>query len=158
MKKQVSSFLCAFKGIFEAIRTESHLRFHLVAAFYVIFFGALGDFNLLGWAVLIITISIVIFAELINTAVEDLCDLYSTDYNIKIKRIKDIAAGAVLVTAVASVFVAVCLFVFTGNLLLIIYRFMAYPLLFIPLGVSVVTSLLFLLLSGRKNKNKKDKK
>lgn len=156
MKKQLKSFFCAFKGIFDAIRTESHLRFHLVAAFYAVLFGALGSLGYIEWAVLILTICAVIFAELVNTALEDLCDLYSTNYNTKIKRIKDIAAGAVLVTAIASVFVALCLFVFTGNLLLIMGRFLAHPLLFIPLGISAVISLLFLLLTGKKtNKDKK---
>lgn len=156
MKKQVKSFFCAFRGIFSAISTESHLRFHLVAAFYVVFFALLGEFNTSQWAILIITIGVVIFAELINTAVEDLCDLYTKEYNTKIKRIKDIAAGAVLVTAVASVFIALCLFIFTGNICHIFSRLTTEPLWFIPLGTSVVTSLLFLLLPGRKNKKDKE--
>ena len=155
MKKQIRSFLCAFKGVFSAISTEAHLRFHLVAAFYVIFFGALGDFSPFEWAVLILTISAVIFAELTNTALENLCDLYSKDYNLKIKRIKDIAAGAVLIPAIASVVIAILLFILTGNISNILSKLTSEPLWFVPLGVSVITSLLFLSLP--KSKNKKDK-
>lgn len=155
MKKQLCSFLCAFRGIFSAIRTESHLRFHIIAAFYVVFFAALGAFSPVHWAVLILTICAVIFAELVNTALEDLCDLYSTKYNLKIKRIKDIAAGAVLVTAITSVCVAVCLFVFTDNISLIFSRLCKEPLWFIPLTISAVLSLCFLFFPKRKHKDKK---
>ena len=154
MRKQIRSFFCAFKGIFSAVRTESHLRFHLVAAFYVIFFAALGDFSLHQWAVLILTVCAVIFAELVNTALEDLCDLYTKEYNTKIKRIKDIAAGAVLITAIASVFIALCLFVFSDSINLILQKLTAEPLWFIPLGISAVTSCLFLFLAGRNAKQK----
>ncbi len=155
MKKQIRSFLCAFCGIFSALRTESHLRFHIIAAFYTVFFAALGSFSPTHWAVLIVTICIVISLELVNTAIEDLCDLYSTQYNPKIKRIKDIAAGAVLVTAIASVCVAVCLFIFTGNISLILRKLSAEPLWFVPLGISAAVSLCFLFLTGRKHKDKK---
>lgn len=154
MKKQLHSFLCAFCGLFSAIRTESHLRFHIVAAFYVVFFAALGTFSPLHWAVLILTICAVIFAELVNTALEDLCDLYSTQYNPKIKRIKDISAGAVLVTAIASVCIAVCLFVFTGNIPIIFSKLGKEPLWLVPLGISAAASLCFLFFPGRKHKNK----
>lgn len=158
MKKQLRSFLCAFRGIFSAIRTESHLRFHLVAAFYVIFFALLGYFDYTQWAILCITIGAVISLELVNTALEKLCDLYTTQHNETIKAIKDIAAGAVLITAIAAVAIAFCLFVFTGNIQLILGRLAAEPLWFIPLGVSVITSLLFLFLPGRSNPKKKDNK
>ena len=156
MKKQAKSFLCAVRGIFSAIGTESHLRFHLVAAFYVVFFALLGEFDPSQWAILSVTIGTVIFAELVNTALEDLCDLYTKEYNEKIKRIKDVAAGAVFVTAIASVFVAVCLFILTGNICVIFSKLWSNPLWFIPLGASAVLSLLFLFLPVRKNKKDKE--
>ena len=157
MKKQIKSFKYAFEGLFSAIKTESHLRFHLVAAFYVFFFAALGDFSLSEWTTLIITVCLVIFAELVNTALEEVCDLYSKEQNPHIKRIKDVSASAVLVLAMGAVGVAVFLFIVSGNLLLATDKIIANPLWFIPLGLSAVLSVLFVGFFGRKEKKKNTK-
>ncbi len=155
MKKQLKSFGYAFEGIFCAIKSEAHLRFHLVAAFYVFLFAFLGEFTPTQWAVLAVTCALVIFAELVNTAAEEICDLYSTHQNPKIKRIKDICAGAVLVLAAAACVVAVCLFLCTGKLLVATEKLTAAPLWFIPLGVSCVGAVLFVLCLGKGEKKNK---
>ncbi len=155
MKKQLKSFGYAFEGILCAIKTEPHLRFHLVAAFYVFLFGFLGEFTPVQWAVLAVTCALVIFAELVNTAAEEICDLYSTEYNPKIKRIKDVCAGAVLTLAFAACVVAVCLFLCTGSLLVAAEKLLAAPLWFIPLGVSCALSVLFVLFFGKSTKKNK---
>ncbi len=152
MKKQLRSFFNAFEGLWCAIRTEAHLRFHLVAGFYVFLFAFLGEFSLSEWAVLILTVCSVISAELINTATEDLCDLYSKEHNKKIKRIKDISAGAVLTFSIGAVCIALCLFVFTGNLAAAFHKLISAPLWFIPLGVSAVLSVLFIVLCKKQNR------
>jgi len=143
MKKQLISFKFAFEGIISAIRTESHLGFHLVAGFYVFLFAALGEFSTAEWTALIITVCLVIFAELINTALEEVCDLYSKEINPHIKRIKDISAGAVLVLSAGAAAVAVFLFLVNGKLLLAFEKLAASPLWFIPLGISAILSVLF---------------
>jgi len=150
MKKQLRSFGYAFEGLWGAIRTESHLRFHLVAALYVCIFALLGEFSASQWGVLILTICAVISAELVNTALEDLCDLYSTEKNPRIKRIKDIAACAVLIFAIGAVIVAILLFITTGKLQLAFSKLTAEPLWFIPLGLSAVVSAFFVIFGGRK--------
>ncbi|MGN0452973.1 MAG: diacylglycerol kinase family protein, partial [Ruminococcus sp.] len=76
--KELNSFRCAFRGFFTALKSERHLRFHLIAAVFTLIFAYLGKFEFYEWLALIITICCVIGAELINTAVEALCDLYST--------------------------------------------------------------------------------
>ncbi len=115
-----------------------------MAGFYVFLFAFLGRFNTTEWAVLILTVSAVLCSELMNTAVERLCDLYTTEKNQNIKFIKDVAAGAVLVFSIGAAVVALCLFVFTGKLRdamhLVIF---GHPLLLIPLGISAVLSVLF---------------
>ena len=155
MKKQLLSFKHAFEGIISAVRTEPHMRFHLVAAFYVFLFAFLGRFNITQWVILILTVSLVIGAELVNTAVERLCDLYSKKEDKNIKFIKDVSAGAVLVCAVGAAVTALFLFVFTGKLrdalFLLVFE---HPLWLIPLGISAVLSVLFIILTGRKNKDK----
>lgn len=154
MKKQIRSFKFAFEGIFSAIKTESHLRFHFVAAFYVFLFAALGEFSSSEWTALVITVCLVIFAELVNTALEEVCDLYSKDFNIHIKRIKDISAGAVLVLSLGAVASAVFLFLVSGNLCIALEKLTESPLWFIPLGVSAVFSVLFVGFFGKAKKKK----
>ncbi len=155
MKKQIKSFRYATEGFISAVKSEGHLRFHLVAAFYVFLFAYLGDFTLEEYAILTVTVAGVIFSELINTAIEELCDLYSTHWDKRIKRIKDISAAAVLVLSIGATIVALWLFLLTGNLWLGIEKLIAKPLWFIPLGISAVLSVLFIIFTGRKNKKSK---
>lgn len=107
LTKQLHSFSCAIKGVFSVLKTESHMRFHLVVAIYVIFFCA--KFYNLGsaqWAVLMLTMLSVMVAEIFNTALERLCDTVTMEYSKNIKFIKDICAGAVLLSAICAVVVA----------------------------------------------------
>ncbi len=153
MKKQLRSFGYAFEGFFTAIRTESHLRFHLVAGLYVFIFAFLGEFSLTQWAALCLTVGAVIGAELINTAIEDLCDLYTTEKKPEIKRIKDISAAAVLTVAIAAAIVAVLLFILTGSLQTAFGKLTSHPIWFIPLGASAVLCVIFIIFGGKKKNN-----
>lgn len=155
MKRQLRSFKNAFKGIAAAFITESHMRFHFVAAFFVLLFAYICEVTTAEWAILILTIGSVFAAELINTAIEETCDLYSTEQNPHIGKIKDIAAGAVLIASIAAVGVALFIFVFTGNLMYGFERLMRHPLYFIPLGICALCSVLFIIFGGFKStKNK----
>ena len=154
MQSQIKSFKNAFKGIFSAFATESHLRFHLVAAFFVLLFAYISEMNSSQWALLLVTIGVVFSAELLNTAIELLCDLYTKDFNPIIGKIKDIAAGAVLFSAICAAGVALALFIFTGKLAYAIERLVANPIYFLPVGLCAVCAFLFVLLGGRKNKKK----
>ncbi|MBR3988330.1 MAG: diacylglycerol kinase family protein [Clostridia bacterium] len=154
MKRQLKSFKNAFKGIIAAFTTESHMRFHFVAAFFVLLFAYICEVSFVEWAVLILTIGSVFTSELINTAIEETCDLYSKEHNPLIGKIKDIAAGAVLVSAIASVVVAVFVFVVSGNLLYGFERLLNHPFYFIPLGICAVCSVLFIIFGGYKNTKK----
>ena len=107
INNQAKSFSYAIKGILSVFKTEAHMRFHLVAAIYVIFFGT--KFYNLGsaqWAVLILTILSVLVTEIFNTALERLCDTVTKEYSANIKFIKDISAGAVLLAAISAVAIA----------------------------------------------------
>ena len=158
MKKQLNSFGCAIKGFFGAVCSEGHLRFHLVAAVYVLVFSSFYNFSAAQWAVLIILIALVIAAELVNTAIENTCDAVTTKQNEKIGRAKDMAAGAVLVLSIAAAAIAV---IFFWNLE-VIKNIFAYfsqniPML-ILLIISAVVSVLFIAISPAKiiKKFKKD--
>lgn len=154
MKRQIKSFANAFKGIAAAFITEGHMRFHFVAAFFVLLFAYICEVSFAEWAILILTIGSVFACELINTAIEETCDLYSKEQNPHIGKIKDIAAGAVLVSAIASIGVAVFVFILSGNLMYGIERLLRHPLYFIPLGICAVCSVLFILFGGIKNTKK----
>ena len=158
MKKQLKSFGCAIKGFFGAVCSEGHLRFHLVAAVYVLVFSSFYNFTAAQWAVLIILIALVIAAELVNTAIEDTCDAVTTEQNEHIRRAKDMSAGAVLVLSIAAAAIAV---IFFWNLE-VIKNIFAYfsqniPML-ILLIISAVVSVLFIAISPAKiiKKFKKD--
>lgn len=86
------------------------MRFHLVAAFYVLLFSLFYSFSAAQYALLFFLIAAVIAAELFNTAIENVCDLISKETNERIRVAKDVGAGAVLVLAIGAAAVAVVFF------------------------------------------------
>ncbi|HEY9058929.1 MAG TPA: diacylglycerol kinase [Pseudobacteroides sp.] len=104
------NFINAARGILTAIKNERHMKLHIFATVIVISLSIYYRISRLELIAIIITISTVITAEMINTAVEAVVDLATQDYNEKAKLAKDVAAGAVLVAALFSV--AIGFFVF----------------------------------------------
>lgn len=100
----------AVRGILETIRTERNARIHLVCAAVVILAGCFFRVSKNEWLVLMLTISAVITAEVINTAVESTVDLYTSRYHPLAEKAKNAAAGAVLVTAIGAVVVGLIIF------------------------------------------------
>ena len=85
------------------------MRIHAVAAAAVVVAGALLRLPPAAWAILFLTIALVVAAELLNAAVESVVDLVSPEDHPLAKRAKDVAAAAVLVAAAGAVAVAICL-------------------------------------------------
>lgn len=104
------SFRYAFKGIFRTVKEERNFRVHLVALCLVTWFSFLYEVTSGQALVLIVTCALVLSLELVNTAVEHTVDLISEEYHPLAEKAKDAAAGGVLVSAVASVVVAVVMF------------------------------------------------
>ncbi len=106
----VRSFGYAFSGIGQMIRTQRNAQIHvLITAAACVAAWAWG-LSRLEWVALILTIGLVLGMEAINTAVEAVVDLASPQYHPLAKRAKDIAAGAVLLVAIAAVCVGLLLF------------------------------------------------
>ncbi|RMD52965.1 MAG: phosphatase PAP2 family protein [Nitrospirae bacterium] len=103
LKKWIKSANNAINGIIEAARTERHLRYHFYSAILVFICSLILDINRYDFLAISIIIIIVLLAEMINTSIEYVVDLITEEYNVKAKAAKDVAAGAVLVTAAGAV-------------------------------------------------------
>ncbi|TYR35362.1 diacylglycerol kinase family protein [Sphingobacterium phlebotomi] len=108
--KRIESFKYAIEGMLHLIRQEPNVRIHIIAAIAAVICGWYLDINKNEWLVIIVCIGIVFTTEIINTAIENICDYISPTQHHKIKIIKDLAAAAVLVSAIMSVVVASCIF------------------------------------------------
>jgi diacylglycerol kinase len=100
----------AFRGILYSWKTQSHLRFHILAAAIVILAAWWFKLTRWEWVVLILTIGSVVAAEVMNTAVEIVVDLAQPNFHPLAGMAKDVAAGAVLVTAFQAIVVGILLF------------------------------------------------
>jgi len=106
----VKSFKYAWEGIRQALKDEPNLRVHFVSTILVFILAFLLGLSAKEWAILTLTIGLVICMELINTTLEDLVDIVSPEIKSKAKVTKDIAAATVLVSAITAVIVGTCLF------------------------------------------------
>ncbi len=100
----------ALEGIKFVIKEEFNFKIHLLIAFFVLFFGILFGLNKFEWVVIIFAIFLVLIIEVINTSIENLADLLVSETNTNVKIIKDIAAGAVLLTSLAATIVGLLVF------------------------------------------------
>ena len=100
----------ALRGLRYVLLTQHNFHIHLIAALSVIIAGLLFGLSTTEWLVIVVTIFIVLSAETLNTAIEKLVDLVSPEYNNLAGLVKDIAAGAVLLTAIMSVIVGLIIF------------------------------------------------
>ena len=108
-RKFFKSFRYAVQGILTATK-EQNLRFHILSAVIVVLAGFLTGLSITEWVILTIVIALVIGAELFNSAIERVVDLASPEIHPLAKQAKDMAAGAVLVFAVASVIIGLLIF------------------------------------------------
>lgn len=86
------------------------MRFHVLVAMVVVVLALLLRVGFVEFAILVLTVSLVLAVELVNTTVEAVVDLVTEDYHPLAKVAKDAAAGAVLVCSVGAVFVGVFVF------------------------------------------------
>jgi diacylglycerol kinase len=111
MAKRLSrSFACAISGIAYAFLRQRNMKIHCLAAILVVIDGLTVGLSQIEWAVISITIFLVLTAETINTAIEKTVDLITDDYHMMAKLAKDLAAGAVLLTAINSLVISLLIF------------------------------------------------
>jgi undecaprenol kinase len=110
LKKFINSFSYPIKGLKYAYRNEQNLAVDLGIAAIVTIFGIIFKISLVEWAILFLTMGLVIACELINTAIEATVDLVTEDYHPLAKVAKDTSAAAVFIFAIVAVLVGMIIF------------------------------------------------
>lgn len=110
LKKQLRSFRYAFQGIRCTFFKEQNLSFHYLAATVAIAMGLLLGIEKWEWVAVLLVIALVISLEMVNSAIEGIVDMVSPERRKEAGRIKDIAAGAVLVSAIGALIIGVIIF------------------------------------------------
>lgn len=110
LKRLIKSFNFAISGVITALKSEPNMKIHFFISFVVLFMSLFFNFSRVELILLLLTIGMVITAEMFNTAAEKTIDLITEEYHPIAKLVKDVAAGAVLVTSVIAVIVAYLLF------------------------------------------------
>ena len=104
------SFACALAGLGTAYLRERNFRRHLACAALVIYGGFLFEFEKTQWIAVIPVVGLVLLGELVNTAIEHMTDFFCTECSDIARAVKDIAAGGVLICAIAAAAVGIILF------------------------------------------------
>ena len=108
--KVIRSFLYAGRGIKYCFKEEVNFRVHVLACAIVIAAGCFFSISLTEWLFVIVCCTLVMAMEMLNTAIEKMCNLISTEFHPAIKFIKDVSAGAVLVCAIGSAITGMAIF------------------------------------------------
>jgi diacylglycerol kinase (ATP) len=101
----LTSFKYAFAGLWYVVRTQRNARIHLSVTAVVVVLGLCLGLSWTEWAIIALTIGLVLAAEAFNTVAEAAVDLVTAEYNPLAKIAKDVAAGAVLLTAITAAIV-----------------------------------------------------
>ena len=110
IKQRLQSFKYALKGIRLLFQSETNAKIHLAFTFLVIAGGIFFSVSATEWCLLVIAIVMVMCAEGMNTAIEYLIDLVSPNFHELAGKAKDVAAGAVLITAIGATIVGCIIF------------------------------------------------
>ncbi len=117
MKKALSykrlsrSFGFAIAGFKKSFKEEANMKIHVLVSLLVIMSGFLFKVSALEWIVLLFAIGLVIGAELLNTAIENLVDLVSTAHSEQAGLIKDVSAAFVMILAIVAAIIGLIIFV-----------------------------------------------
>ena len=107
----VSSFNAAIEGFVYVFKSQRNMRLHFLMGLFAVLLGILLNFTDIEVMVLCLTIAFVLFAEMFNTAIEYTVDLVSQEYHPLARIVKDIGAGAVLLSAMTAIVIGYLLFV-----------------------------------------------
>ena len=108
------SFGYAFEGIFTCIQKERNMKIHCVMTLFVILAGFIFQISATEWCICLTLFGLVMALELVNTAVEAVVDLVTSERRPLAKIAKDTAAGAVLIAAIMAAIAGLVIFLPKG--------------------------------------------
>ncbi len=151
LKKLANSFKFAARGIKFCVIHETNMRIHIVATLFVLFIAQFYELTKAEYILLILTCLMVICTEMLNTAIEVVIDKLSPGYSPLAKIGQDVAAGAVFLSAISSVVIAVILFG-DPDVLYEIFKFFFYDIGNLALLLTyIVLSYLFITKGKKRN-------
>jgi undecaprenol kinase/diacylglycerol kinase (ATP) len=109
-QKTERSFINAFSGLKYFLRHESNGKIQSIIGFCTLLLAAFFHISYVEWVVILICIGSVLSLEMLNSALEKLCDIVQPDFHPQIKIIKDVAAGSVLWASIISASIGVIIF------------------------------------------------
>lgn len=111
ISKRIKSFRFAFNGFKILIKEEHNARIHLFAAACALIAGFALKISIFEWIAIVFAIGFVITLEIINSAIENISDFISPEKHESIKKIKDLAAAGVLLSAVTALIIGLIIFI-----------------------------------------------
>ncbi|MCB1158792.1 MAG: diacylglycerol kinase family protein [Leptospiraceae bacterium] len=110
-RKRIESFKYAFNGLKILLKEEHNSRIHLFAATLAVFAGFIFKISTMEWIAIVFAIGFVFVLEIINSAIENVADFISPEKHDTIKKIKDLAAAAVLCAAISALIIGFLVFI-----------------------------------------------
>ena len=111
ISKRIKSFKYAFNGLRIAVKEEHNMRIQLIAIIVVISAGLYFEISGMEWVTLVLVMGFVVSMEIMNSSIENVCDFISPEKHELIKKVKDLAAAAVLISALSALIVGLIIFV-----------------------------------------------
>ena len=111
LKNRLKSVGYAFKGAILLLKTEASIKIQFAIAILVTIAGFYFNISYTEWIIQILAIGLIMSAEGLNTAIESIADFIHPEHNPKIGFIKDIAAGAVFISAVSAVAIGLIIYI-----------------------------------------------
>lgn len=108
--RHARSFKHAFEGIFHALLNEANFRVQIVIVILAVIFGKLFKISNVEWAIVTMSMGLLLASELINTTVEEIMDHFVKHDNRVAKVIKDLSAGFVLINAIGALIIFYLIF------------------------------------------------
>lgn len=106
----IKSFGWALNGLKDCILHEKNFRIQYSIALLMVIAGIFFSISATEWVIILLCFAVVLGFEIINSAIEKLCDLVQPDFNLVIKKVKDMSASAVLLSAIISFIIGCIIF------------------------------------------------
>ncbi len=111
IQRRLSSFKYAIDGLRILVREEHNARIQIVVAMLVFVLAIFLKIAIFEWIALLLSVGFVLVIEAINTSIENLADYVSPEKHDKIKRVKDLSAAAVLISAIIALIIGLIVFI-----------------------------------------------